>query len=115
MGATNDHPPVDFRNRLKWYILGKHSEHAISVRSTVECDNDSLDPTMNMQQNRSATYYKHDILDDFEDENLAMGAALFAENSSTEKNVYNIEISEDEESHYEYIVLFILNLQLVIL
>jgi len=105
MGATNDHPsPVDFRNRLKRYILGKHSEHAISVRSNVECDNDSLDPTMNMQQNRSATYYEHDILDDLEDEDLAMEAALFAENSSTEKNVYNIEISEeeeDEESHYD--------------
>lgn len=38
MGATNDHPsPVDFRNRLKWYILGKHSTHAISVRSNTEC------------------------------------------------------------------------------
>jgi len=59
---------------------------------------------MNMQQNRSATYYEHDILDDLEDEDLAMEAALFAENSSTEKNVYNIEISEeeeDEESHYD--------------
>jgi len=42
-------------------------------------------------------------LNDLEDEDLAMEAALFAENSSTEKNVCNIEISEeeDEESHYD--------------
>ena len=31
MGASHDHPtPVELRHRLKWYILGKQSEHAIS-------------------------------------------------------------------------------------
>lgn len=40
MGATNDHPsPLEFRNRLKWYILGKHSKHAISVRGNTEINN----------------------------------------------------------------------------
>ncbi|XP_018403173.1 PREDICTED: uncharacterized protein LOC108780083 [Cyphomyrmex costatus] len=40
MGAGYDHPtPVELRNRLKWYILGKHSGHVLSSANIEEdCD-----------------------------------------------------------------------------
>ncbi|XP_018374037.1 PREDICTED: uncharacterized protein LOC108768190, partial [Trachymyrmex cornetzi] len=99
MGATNDHPsPADFRNRLKWYILGKHSTHAISVRSNTECDNNPLDPTLDVQDH-FVTYYKHYILDDLENEDSAVEAALFAEDDNIEKNAYSIDEEDDEEFH----------------
>lgn len=42
MGSGYDHPtPVEVKNRLKWYILGKHSEHVLSERRNTE--NDSCD------------------------------------------------------------------------
>lgn len=39
MGAGYDHPtPVEIRNRLKWYILGKHSGHVLSSGANTEGD-----------------------------------------------------------------------------
>lgn len=39
MGAGYDHPtPVEIRNRLKWYILGKHSGHVLSPGENTEGD-----------------------------------------------------------------------------
>jgi len=63
---------------------------------------------MNMQQNLSVTYYEHDILDDLEDEDLAMEAVLFVENSSTEKNVYTQtapDITQISYTHTQYTVI----------
>ena len=41
MGGSNDHPnPVDFKYRLRWYILGKHSAAAISANKNCEKDED---------------------------------------------------------------------------
>lgn len=37
MGRSYDHPtPVQIQYRLKWYILGKHSGHVISIRKNTE-------------------------------------------------------------------------------
>jgi len=37
MGSANDHPsPVELQNRLKWYILGKHSAQALSIKKNTE-------------------------------------------------------------------------------
>jgi len=39
MGAEHNHPtPVEIRNRLKWYILGKHSGHVLSPAAHTEGD-----------------------------------------------------------------------------
>lgn len=93
MGATNDHPsPVDFRNQLKWYILGKHSGHAISVRGNTENDNDN-DNDNDVQSNIS---YERYILDDLEDDDFAMEAALFMENNSSSRNVQSTEEKDEE-------------------
>lgn len=41
MGGGNDHPmPIELKNRLKWYILGKHSASAISQKENTEGDID---------------------------------------------------------------------------
>lgn len=42
MGAASDHPtPVEVPNRLKWYILGKHSNYVISQQRNIEGDSTS--------------------------------------------------------------------------
>lgn len=39
MSRAHDHPtPVELQNRLKWYILGKHSGHAISPGANIAGD-----------------------------------------------------------------------------
>lgn len=39
MGGMHGNPsPVEFQNRLKWYILGKHSEYGISDTRNTEAD-----------------------------------------------------------------------------
>lgn len=41
MGGGNDHPtPIELKNCLKWYILGKHSASAISQKENTEGDID---------------------------------------------------------------------------
>ena len=41
MGGSNDHPnPIDFKYRLRWYILGRHSSAAISINKNCEKDDD---------------------------------------------------------------------------
>lgn len=41
MDGGNDHPtPIELKNRLKWYILGKHSASAISQKENTEGDID---------------------------------------------------------------------------
>lgn len=50
-------------------------------------------------QDHFVTYYKHYILDDLENEDSAVEAALFAEDDSIEKKAYSIDEEEDEESH----------------
>lgn len=40
MEGGYDHPsPVEIQHHLKWYILGKHSEHVVSVGKNTEGDN----------------------------------------------------------------------------
>lgn len=42
MGGAYDHPtPLEIKNRLKWYILGKHSEHVVSQQRNTEGDTTS--------------------------------------------------------------------------
>lgn len=42
MGATNDHPsPLDFQYRLKWYIMGKHSEAIFTEKRNTRESNES--------------------------------------------------------------------------
>lgn len=77
MGAANDHPtPVDFKNRLKWYILGKHSNHVISEKGNTETDVETV-PLMDLQDFHAET--ETDIFENIEDEQLASEAALFLE------------------------------------
>jgi len=43
MGAEHNHPtPVEIRNHLKWYILGKHSGHVLSPGANTEGDCSSM-------------------------------------------------------------------------
>lgn len=52
MGAGYDHPtPVELQHRLKWYILGKHSGHAISPGENTEGDNSSI-PLIDIEDTR---------------------------------------------------------------
>lgn len=44
MGGGYDHPsPVEFKNRMRCYILGKHTEYAISEGANIEIDNESAE------------------------------------------------------------------------
>lgn len=42
MGGSYDHPtPVELRNRVKWYILGRHSGHFLSPQENTMGDSNS--------------------------------------------------------------------------
>jgi len=57
MGAGHDHPtPVEIRNRLKWYILGKHSGHVLSpgVHNEGDCSSSMLIDIEDVYSNNTA-------------------------------------------------------------
>lgn len=77
MGGGNEHlSPVKFKNRLKWCILGKHFNHAISEKGNTETDVESA-PLMDLQDFHAES--EENIFDNMEDEQLASETALFVE------------------------------------
>lgn len=101
MGATNDHPsPVELQNRLKWYILGKHSGCALSMKKNTEDDLMSV-PFMDLQDVHSNAPCTLDCLDDFHDEDdVTEEAELFLENDRLHTCVVD-EDQEDEDLQYK--------------
>lgn len=94
MGATNDHPsPVELQNRLKWYILGKHSGCALSMKKNTEDDLMSV-PFMDLQDVHSNAPCTLDCLDNFHDEDdVTEEAELFLEND----RLHTCVVDEDQE------------------
>lgn len=101
MGHANDHPsPVELQNRLKWYILGKHSEHALSMKKNTENDLTSvcLMDIEDVPKNVSCTSDSSDLQ---EDDNPAEEAKLFMEVNHVETFTVNEDHDNEEDEEKE--------------
>lgn len=86
MGGTHDHPtPVEVQHRLKWYILGKHSEHVLSVGKNTEGDNtcNSLITMAHVHSPDSMNSFDPDPMNEFDqitDKNILINIPPLTEN-----------------------------------
>lgn len=75
MGAANDHPsPVELQHRIKWYILGKHSEHALCANKNTE--NDTATSFMDIEDVHASDCISDSLATD-EEVQLSKEAQLF--------------------------------------
>lgn len=96
MGHANDHPsPVELQNRLKWYILGKHSEHAFSNNKNTNNDLTSVS-LMDVEDvhKKARTSGCSDIQ---EDDDIAEEATLFMQLNETE----TLTVNDDHEKEVD--------------
>lgn len=88
MGSPNDHPsPVELKNRLKWYILGKHSEYALSANANAESDSSSV-PFIHLED-----------ISDLAENDVDEEAVLFRLNDS--EKTFEVEEQEKEMGEEE--------------
>lgn len=82
MGSGYDHPtPVEIKNRLKWYILGKHSEHVLSEGRNIEEDScDSL-ITMTDVPELDSIYLEDRLAEEEEERNIFLNISQVGQNS----------------------------------
>lgn len=110
MRSAHDHPsPVELQNRLKWYILGKHSAHALSKNSNTE--NDVTSVTLMVMKDVHDTSCTSDLTD-FEVDDLAEEAKLLMQNEQVETSMIDDdaeEETEEKEGIFDYIKLLLLN------
>lgn len=110
MGSAHDHPSlVELQNRLKWYILGKHSAHALSKNSNTE--NDVTSVTLMVMKDVHDTSCDTSDLTDFEVDDLAE-AKLLMQNEQVETFMIDDdaeEETEEKEGIFDYIKLLLLN------
>lgn len=98
MGHVNDHPsPVDLKNRLKWYILGKHSGCALSKRNNTEIEPMS-DSFMDVEYIHKKTSETSDCLD-IQNDDFAEEAKLFMQVDHVE--TFTVNEDHEEEVHQE--------------
>jgi len=101
MGNANDHPsPVELQHRLKWYILGKHSGHALSMKKNTEDEMTSVS-FMDIEDVYKNSSCMSDCLDLQEDDDLTKEAKLFMQVDHVEtfavNEGYEEEIDEENE------------------
>jgi len=103
IGNANDHPsPVELQNRLKWYILGKHSGHALSMKKNTEDELTSVS-FMNIEDVHKNSSCISDCLDLLEeDDDFAKEAKLFMQDVDHVETFavnegYEEEIDEENE------------------
>lgn len=108
MGGAHDHPtPVELRNRLKWYILGKHSGHAISPGENTAGDSSST-TLIDIQDTRCDNFTtptcSHFLSDENEiitreEEEIFMGIPELEKNCTrTEEEAMEKNNAEEEEN-----------------
>lgn len=109
MGYANDHPsPVELQNRLKWYILGKHSGHAVSMKKNTENDLTSVS-FMDIEDVHENASWTSDCSDIQEDDDFAEEAKLFMQVDNVETFTVNKDHEEevDEEDEGISIIQFL--------
>lgn len=95
MGYANDHPsPVEVQHRLKGYILGKHSEYALSIKNNTENDLTSVS-FMDIEDVYEDASYISDSLDLQEDADLIEEANMFMQVNNDE--TFTVNESHEEE------------------
>lgn len=100
MGYANDHPsPVELQNRLKWYILGKHSGHALSNKKNTANALTSVS-FMDIEDVHENASWTSDCLDIQEDD-LAKEAKLFMQIDHVETFTVNEDHEEKVDEEYE--------------
>lgn len=104
MGSGYDQAtPVEIKNRLKWYVLGKHSEHVLSERTNIEGDN-TCDSFITMTDIRgSDSIYPANQLSEEEEEDVFEYSTNFGQNSDniTEKIVEHSESEKTTEGMHK--------------
>lgn len=98
MGSGYDYPtPVEIKNRLKWYILGKHSEHVLSERRNIENDT-SCNSFINMTDVRkSDSIYLANRLSKKDEEDMFLNTQQIEQNSDNIREEI-VEHCEPEET-----------------
>lgn len=90
MGGGYDHPtPVEILHRLKWYILGKHSEHVLSRGKNTEGDDtcESLISMTDVQNLGTINLFDQNTEED-----------IFMDISPLKENMINIREESGEEN-----------------
>lgn len=101
MGGYNDHPnAIDLQNRLRWYVLGKHSTALFSVRTNTVPDplDSSLTEVQNFTSKENPSY---SASQQNEDELLINIGSLESSKDGEEKE--DCEIMENEMSEMTYV------------
>lgn len=77
MGGMHSNPsPVECQTRLKWYILGKHSDYGISEKKNAETDINST-PIAYLEDFSNSS--QSELMDYFEQDEVATEIAMFNE------------------------------------
>nr|XP_012218088.1 PREDICTED: uncharacterized protein LOC105669613 [Linepithema humile] len=109
MGGGYDHPtPVELRQRLKWYILGKHSRYAISPMENIEEDNNStllidIEDTRCLDTDQPCSHFPLDedeIMAEEEEMLMHVSEEISANKEIDEKtgqDYNNVEVEENRE------------------
>lgn len=109
IGGGHDHPtPVELQNRLKWYILGKHSASAISRKENTEGDSSCTnligveDKHCNNLNNPICSQFlvdENEIMIEKKEEEIFMDTSEIAKifTHETEETVNNIKKIDDSE------------------
>lgn len=89
MGGSNDHPsPLDFRYRLRWYILGKHSAAIFTEnRNTAESNEECLLDILNESTNPAV---------DAETEEVCLTQKILSNLATTDERNYEEEPQDNE-------------------
>lgn len=98
MGGLHGNPsPVQCQIRLKWYILEKHSEYGISVKTNAETDMSST-PFMDLED--VCDSFQSELMNSFEQDEVAMEEiSMFNEGLQTgiEENSNDMHEVEEEQ------------------
>lgn len=109
MGGANDHPsPLQFKFRLKWYILGKHSsnfftEGTNTAKSTENCLTQPFDEQNDYERHTDDICLTQNLLSEITESNLECATDVTNNVTSTCQDDHSIidefqasEVTEDE-------------------
>lgn len=106
MGAANTHPtPVELRNRLKWYVLGKYSGHVISRHENTKGDEGSIS-LISMEDSHginSITHPQEFSSQEFLEDELSTEKCLFLTIPGLSEDLIAEEVNEVQEEEEEEI------------